>query len=117
MLIVRISFCLLLSFNVLRALPCGTIALLSFLVGSCSQSYLQYATVRINVCLNCLLVKFVAFINMFWRAIGHCTVHDLLQCMFFTELGTLVTSGGELYSDDELGDWEIGCAMMHGYLH
>ena len=55
-------------------------------------------------------MKFVAFINMFWRAIGHCTVHDLLRCMFFTALGTLITSGGELHSDDELGDWEIvGC--------
>ena len=48
--------------------------------------------------------------------IGHCTVHDLLQCMFFMALGTLVTSGGELHSDDELRDWEIGCVMMHCYL-
>ena len=48
-------------------------------------------------------MKFIAFVNMFWCAIGCCTVHDFLQCMFFTELGTLVTSGGELHSDDELG--------------
>ena len=48
-------------------------------------------------------MKFVAFVNMFCHAIGRCTAHDLLQCMFFTALGTLVTRGGELYIDDELG--------------
>ena len=36
------------------------------------------------------------------NAIGCCAVHELLQSMFFTAFGTLVTSGGELYSDDEL---------------
>ena len=41
---------------------------------------------------------------MLWRAIGRCTVHDLPQCMFFTALGTHVTSSGELYSDDKLGE-------------
>ena len=40
---------------------------------------------------------------MFWHAIGRCTVHDFLQCMFFTALSTLITSSGELHSDNELG--------------
>ena len=30
-------------------------------------------------------------------------MHDWLQCLFFIVLGTLITSGGELHSDDELG--------------
>ena len=60
-------------------------------------------------------MKFFAFVNMFWRAIGCCTVHDLLKCMFFTALGTLITSGGELHSDDELGrleNWSCDDVLM-----
>ena len=30
-------------------------------------------------------------------------MHDLLRCVFFTALSTLVTSGSELHSNDELG--------------
>ena len=49
------------------------------------------------------------------NAIDHCTVHDLLRCMFFTALGTLITNGGELHSDDELGklvNWLCDDALL-----
>ena len=60
-------------------------------------------------------MKFIAFVNMFWRAIGRCIVHDLLQCMFFTALGTLITSSGELHSNEELGrlgNWSCDDALI-----